>query len=671
VNGKLRGQIDLIALAVIPIFYLAINPTFGQNQIGDPDTWFYFGLAKSFWHQRGPDFLNDYYETRLPYIIPAAIIFTIPNEKAATFILSYLVYCCSAFSLFYVLCRHVPKPTALLATILMASDIFFMRAVGWQYVDGGVLAYGSLSFAAIAAARATCYKRIFLFLSGFLYASMLIVHLGSAPFGLGLFGYAIFTFDLRRLTWKEIITLIFWVGLGVAICQFLYGLLNMYLYGTEFWFETQQIKAGRITQQNVAHWEELKLSLPLVDGWWLVLHVGVWFAAAAMLLAKLAKLAQPTPFQVYCIWAVLGTYSILFVPDYFGITAFLARSGLYVTTYLFLSYLFIGSVLPRTIRTSTTLICGGLFLGSLGLRLQFGFEFAKEELQAVSAWEVGMVLGLLIAVVAFGRRNGLNDVVAPTAAALLLMATWGFADQGEVYAARDAVATAVGDTLPYFAYSEEDPAFLPFGVGLVGSFSPRAWWMSCRGFPDCTVRSVGHATMIVVTGNSDSADISRTAALAMPEISVQNAKLIYRSNDAFSVYRVDIESLPILIPGAKLYSIVGNVEGSARAAAQGTASGYLTYGPYANFDPGRYEITFKYQAEGDTGSWDVVAGNNVSTLAQGVIPDSNGMTNNIVIALDLPNGAVALQARTLYAGRGRLSVQSLGIKRLSGEPAAR
>ena len=74
-NRILLGRIDVIALAVVPLVYLVIDPSFGQNQIGDPDTWFYFGLAKSFWHQLGPDFPNDYYETRLPYIIPAAVIF--------------------------------------------------------------------------------------------------------------------------------------------------------------------------------------------------------------------------------------------------------------------------------------------------------------------------------------------------------------------------------------------------------------------------------------------------------------------------------------------------------------------------------------------------------------------------------------------------------------------
>ncbi len=183
-NRNLREHAITITIALMPAFYLAINPSFGQNQAGDIDTWFYFGLAKSFWHQLGPDFNNDYYETRLPYIIPAAIIFSIPSERLASLILSYLIYCTCGFSFFYVLSRHVSKPTALLATLLLASDIFFMRTVGWQYVDSGVLAYGSLTFAALTAASATSHRYNFVCLSGFCYASMVITHLGSAPLGL-------------------------------------------------------------------------------------------------------------------------------------------------------------------------------------------------------------------------------------------------------------------------------------------------------------------------------------------------------------------------------------------------------------------------------------------------------------------------------------------------------
>ena len=77
-------------------------------------------------------------------------------------------------------------------------------------------------------------------------------------------------------------------------------------------------------------------------------------------------------------WAVFSTYSILFFLDFFNVSLFLQRDGLYASFYLFLSYLFIGSILPNTIRTFTALIVASLFLVSLFLRFTLGAELATQ-----------------------------------------------------------------------------------------------------------------------------------------------------------------------------------------------------------------------------------------------------------------------------------------------------
>jgi hypothetical protein len=222
--------------------------------------------------------------------------------------------------------------------MLLAADVFFLRTVGWQYVDGGVLAYGSLTFVALTAAATSRHRYTLVALSGFFYASMVMVHFGSAPLGLAIFGYAIFILDLQRKTWRESFHLLSYAALGALSCQIVYGSLNMYLYDYDpsvrrFWFEREQITAGMIWEKEDDHW--LPFGFLFGIGWWLTVHIGVWLAAGAIIVAKFAKIYAPNRFQSYCVSAVFATYSILLALDYFHLTLFLRREGLYASTYLF------------------------------------------------------------------------------------------------------------------------------------------------------------------------------------------------------------------------------------------------------------------------------------------------------------------------------------------------
>lgn len=660
-DSRLTDWLDrhaVILIAFIPLLYLIANPSFGQNQAGDVDTWFYYGLAKSFWHPLGTDFSNNYYETRLPYIIPAAVIFSIQNDRVASLLFSYLVYCASAFPLFYVLRMRVSRPAALLAILLMTVDIFFMRAIGWQYVDNGVLAYSSLTLATLTKAPHARHHFLWVSLSGFFIASMLIIHLGSAPLALALFAYAFVAFDLKTTQWKLLIKLFLSGAAGAITCQALYGLLNMRLYGTHFLFEWQQIIAGLRSEGDAGLFEPLNRLF--AQGWWLVLHIGVWIAAGGTLIAGVTGYFKPTKFQTYCSLSVFIGYLALLLCDYLHFTIFLGRSGLYASFFIPLSYLFIGSMVPPTMRTPSALIVGCLFACSLVLRGFIGYKLQGSP--HTTPLVVGLLLGAILIALFLLRYKVVSFATIPIAACLSLIVTWPFSDQTDIYQARHAIVMAASGSLPYLMFNKQDPNLYRSILGLIGSFTWREWRTMCASFPDCWRQTIGQRYAFVVNnGVPGVKTIWRNASSAMPGVTFKDGTLIYRSKP-LSIYRF-VLSRTTIIPAVSLNSRVGHVVNGARIAVEGTNAGALTYGPYATLQPGRYEIVMHYNSSGTSGTWDVVA--DAAIMAHGSIPDSRNRAAEIDAFINLPRGAQTFEARTFYSGHGRLSVQDVAVRTIA------
>ena len=409
------------------------------------------------------------------------------------------------------------------------------------------------------------------------------------------------------------------------------------------------------------------LDFVFATGWWLSIHIGVWLAAGAMIAAKFVKLYAPNSFQSYCMFAIFVTYSILFALDYFHVTLFLRREGLYISTFLFLSYLFVGSVLPRTNQFLAALIVGGLFLASLIIRFEFSAELGTV-LGAVAPWAVGLSLGVVVAAAGLIKKNGGGAAVLTIAAVLIVFPiTWPFRYEELIYEARSIVVKIVGNTTPYFAFSDADPLYEPVITGLVGSFTPRALWMVCR-IPNCNQRLIGAHTIIVPSSNSDPGQVADMVSSVEPRAMLSSAVRIHRPEADISVYSFLIPEAPLLIPGRKIAVISWNCRGGQARGDGGVERGIPDLRPVRHARSGRYEVTMEYAAEGEAGSWDVLSAARV--LDKGKIRDTRGAIEEIALTIDLPNGADDLQVRTYYSGRGRLAVVSLGIKPLRSSLAA-
>jgi hypothetical protein len=586
-------------------------------------------------------------------------------------------------SLFFVLRRNTSRYTALTATLLMASDIFFIRSVGWDYVDVGVLCYLSLTFLGLTIAAESSRPLFWVAMAGFCFTSAVFIHLGSVVTAVSVIGYAWYVLDLRRVGLRRLLVLLLAASTGAAICQILYGVLNVLIWKSGFFFITRQITVARFELNTLPQWRPL--SELLEYGMWLVMHLAAYVAGIFLLvLARTRTLLRLTRFQTYCFASVAVQYSLCIILDYFHLSYFLSRGGLYITFFIVSTYLSIGAILPQAMPAVLTWLAGWLFAASLIIRLCLEGGTALPGAGVLPVWSLGLLIAANLGIIGWARHKTVTGVGLTAIALLSLLINWRFIRDDTIYTAHDIIAREAGRIMPRFLIDKNDPLYLPVMAGLISSFTERAWWLRGETFPIPPSASLREKLFVVSSTLSDY-DVVRNALV--PEVDTVKPLSfahIERKGGDFWIFGFEVTnrvSLPATlgkfqsrrnaIPGSALPSLVGRTEGEARLAIAGeTPKGVLTYGPYAGLAPGHYDIVISYRATGGGSSWDVTVndGNDPAHVLQsGELADTGGEERELRVPLTFPGFAV-MEARTFYAGSGTLAVEAIGIRPLDAPP---
>ena len=124
-----------------------------SDPAGTSDGWAYYGYFTNL-----PAFLRAfpaaYNGSRLSWILPGAVVHQILPPMAANYALHLGVYYLAVAALYVTLSRVVGDRAALLVSVMTGCYAYFLRAVGWHYVDGAGVAYYSLALAFVTAAPA-------------------------------------------------------------------------------------------------------------------------------------------------------------------------------------------------------------------------------------------------------------------------------------------------------------------------------------------------------------------------------------------------------------------------------------------------------------------------------------------------------------------------------------
>jgi hypothetical protein len=146
--------------------------------------------------------------------------------------------------------------------------------------------------------------------------------------------------------------------------------------------------------------------------------------------------------------------------------------------------------------------------------------------------------------------------------------------------------------------------------------------------------------------------------------------LFKRQFDYTSIKLDDLapDTLNMTYPAATLPSQIGSIEGNSRIASDGTAVGFLTFGPYLSLPRGKYYFQINFKAEQNSkpevGRWDVVATNNGKSiiLMEGyLVPGNDHISTNF----EINEKSAVVEVRTYYEGSGSLAIESLVIKKIN------
>jgi hypothetical protein len=141
-----RSAAALLAWFGAVLLWLIFGPFAIYQPIGYLDPWFYTGYFTNFSYlllHRG----FVYYVSRLPWIIPGRIAFSIANPEVASLLLCAGILTVSGISVYWIVRWHYGQPAALLAVLALITNAYFMGTADWHYPDGAAIAYATVALA--------------------------------------------------------------------------------------------------------------------------------------------------------------------------------------------------------------------------------------------------------------------------------------------------------------------------------------------------------------------------------------------------------------------------------------------------------------------------------------------------------------------------------------------
>jgi hypothetical protein len=240
-------------LASLPTLLSVLNRNWAFQNLGTTDAWYYFG---SFIHfPRILRVLPNYPSERVAWILPGYTLVHLLGPVTGVLILHWLVVWACLYLLHYVLLQASDYRTALIGTLLLGCNPFFIGPNGWEYPEGLCMALLLASVALLLRrfdADAPSHDAVFL--SGAAWCVMLSLYLVWVIFTPAYVYLMLRAFRGEKFRWTSAIR-----AIGLSALGGLAGALAMWgvysaMGGPGFFFTENLRTAAALSQVGNAPW---------------------------------------------------------------------------------------------------------------------------------------------------------------------------------------------------------------------------------------------------------------------------------------------------------------------------------------------------------------------------------------------------------------------------------
>lgn len=527
-------------LLIIPYVLLFLAPGFVSNPLGDWDVWMYYGYIRHLF-QFSDNYIwpaNAYIGTRITYFLPGHIIYLLSGDNYYKIFFNIgLCYTTIILCFYYVLRRYFPLRIAVSISALLATDLYFLRSIGWDYVDKAVLSYLMLTLACLTAARTESRRHLMIVAAGFFAASMIFVHVASAivfPLLFVYSGFVVQNAQSVRDWWRHLLQVVIYGTIGALLAQILFGTLLVLLRGGDFFFILKQIG---IIQSQLFVWNA-PLSALIQSGYWITVPLAALVGTLAGLLAKRFQV-NSSRFEIFWLWAVLLLYGVIFAGEATGKLWLLSRDGMHSLILAPFSMIVFGILLFRCEFRGMVALTLAVFGVAFVLRLNIDGGAGLSRWLSFSMPALGIFMGLLLAASYIVSNARMTIVVMLLIGVISAFNPGKFADARAVQAVQAAhgrIAELSNGKLPSIFYNRSDPQ-LHFIWSVLASFTDRALFTSRETFP--VLRDgLTKEDIVVIMGSSGMSEDNARAALLKHVRSVRLATTFQMNEVSTYVFEV-------------------------------------------------------------------------------------------------------------------------------------